>query len=159
MLCQTGRDDESFEYAFVGLDGSVHDPLPLPAAHDLRPIAFLHDQELPPVQDVLHAQAQPRGFPLLPRTYRIVEQLPVPFFQAAEVHFQGGLPVFQIICHGARFGRKLAGLAHQDQGFVQVQPQGRPEQEPARFDAGEGIEIDPGQLPSGDQPGEKSSAS
>ena len=46
MLCQTGRDDQSFEYAFVGLDGSVHDPLPLPAAHDLRPIAFLHDQDV-----------------------------------------------------------------------------------------------------------------
>ena len=46
MLCQTGRDDQSFEYAFVGLDGTVHDPLPLPDAHDLRPIAFLHDQDV-----------------------------------------------------------------------------------------------------------------
>jgi len=45
MLCQVRKDDESPEYAFVGLDGTVHVPVPLPSSHDLRPVAFLPDQD------------------------------------------------------------------------------------------------------------------
>ena len=46
MLCQVRRTEGSFEYAFVGLDGTVHESLPLPAGHDLKPMAFLLDQEV-----------------------------------------------------------------------------------------------------------------
>jgi hypothetical protein len=46
MLCQVRRAESSFEYAFVGLDGTVQASLPLPAAHDLRPMAYLPDQDV-----------------------------------------------------------------------------------------------------------------
>ena len=45
MLCQVRREDGTFEYAFVGLDGSKHEMLPLPAAQDFRPVAWLADQD------------------------------------------------------------------------------------------------------------------
>lgn len=44
MLCQLRRDDESREYAFVGLDGTALDSVPLPSSRDLKPLAFLPDQ-------------------------------------------------------------------------------------------------------------------
>jgi hypothetical protein len=44
MLCQLRRDDESHEYAFVGLDGTALDSVPLPSSRDLKPLAFLPDQ-------------------------------------------------------------------------------------------------------------------
>lgn len=44
MLCQLRRDGESREYAFVGLDGTALDSVPLPSSHDLKPLAFLPDQ-------------------------------------------------------------------------------------------------------------------
>ena len=46
MLCQVRHEGEYFEYAFVGLDGTVHDSIPLPPSHDLRPLAFLPDQDV-----------------------------------------------------------------------------------------------------------------
>lgn len=46
MLCQLASGGQTFEYAFVGLDGTVDErlPLPLPRKHDLRPLALLPDQ-------------------------------------------------------------------------------------------------------------------
>jgi hypothetical protein len=44
MLCQVPNDGEIRKYAFVGLDGTAQDSLPLPAANDLKPLAFLPDQ-------------------------------------------------------------------------------------------------------------------
>ncbi len=46
VLCQLRREGHSFQYAFVGLDGTRHEPVTLPAGHDLRPIAFLPDQDV-----------------------------------------------------------------------------------------------------------------
>ena len=46
MLCQVRPAGGSLEYALVGLDGTVHESLPLPATLDLRPLAFLPDQDV-----------------------------------------------------------------------------------------------------------------
>jgi hypothetical protein len=45
VLCQLRRDGDDREYAFVGLDGAVMESVPLPASNDLRPLAFLPDQD------------------------------------------------------------------------------------------------------------------
>ena len=68
-----------------------------------------------------------------------------PGFEAVDVDLQGGLAVFQGVGHGAGVGGQLAGLAHQDQRLVQVQAQGRAEEEAAGFDGGEGVEFDAGE--------------
>ena len=39
-------DGPTFEYRFVGLDGSPGTALPLPADHDLKPLVYLPDQEV-----------------------------------------------------------------------------------------------------------------
>ena len=44
MLCRVSRDDGTYEFAFVALDGTRVDTLPLPGDKDLRPIAYLPDQ-------------------------------------------------------------------------------------------------------------------
>ena len=46
MLCQVGGDGGQFAYSFVGLDGAVAEQLPLPPAHDLRPLVFVPDQQV-----------------------------------------------------------------------------------------------------------------
>ena len=46
MLCRVRREDGSYEYSFIGLDGTRHESLPLPGDQDLRPIAFLPDQDI-----------------------------------------------------------------------------------------------------------------
>ncbi len=46
MLCQLLGDDRSFVYRFVGLDGSRQERLPLPPERDLKPLAFLPDQDV-----------------------------------------------------------------------------------------------------------------
>ena len=46
MLCQVAGDGPTFEYRFVGLDGSPGTALPLPADHDLKPLVYLPDQEV-----------------------------------------------------------------------------------------------------------------
>ena len=46
MLCGSRRAEDDYEYRFVGLDGAVGERLPLPAAHDLRPLAYLRDQDV-----------------------------------------------------------------------------------------------------------------
>ena len=46
MLCQVPGDGPSFEYRFVGLDGSLGDGLPLPTGHDLKPLVHLPDQDV-----------------------------------------------------------------------------------------------------------------
>ncbi|MBT8095084.1 MAG: hypothetical protein KJP08_09755 [Gammaproteobacteria bacterium] len=46
MLCGSRRGEEGYAYAFVGLDGAVGERLPLPASHDLRPLAYLGDQDV-----------------------------------------------------------------------------------------------------------------
>jgi hypothetical protein len=46
MLCRVRRDDGTFEYSFVGLDGTRHESLPLPGDRDLRPLAYLPDQDI-----------------------------------------------------------------------------------------------------------------
>jgi hypothetical protein len=46
MLCGSRRGEEDYEYAFVGLDGAVAERLPLPSSHDLRPLAYLPDQDV-----------------------------------------------------------------------------------------------------------------
>ena len=46
MLCQLRQDGESREYAFVGLDGAVQARVPLPSSNDLKPLAFLPDQDV-----------------------------------------------------------------------------------------------------------------
>jgi hypothetical protein len=45
MLCQLRRDGHSRDYAFVSLDGTVHEVVPLPSSRDLRPLVFLPDQD------------------------------------------------------------------------------------------------------------------
>ncbi len=44
-LCWTAIDEGSYEYAFVALDGTVHEMVPLPADSELLPVAFLPDQD------------------------------------------------------------------------------------------------------------------
>lgn len=46
MLCQVRSEHEQVAYSFVGLDGSVQEPLPLPPTHDLRPLVLLPDQDV-----------------------------------------------------------------------------------------------------------------
>ncbi len=46
MLCRVRRDDGTYEYAYVALDGSQDEALPLPGDRDLRPIAYLSDQNV-----------------------------------------------------------------------------------------------------------------
>jgi hypothetical protein len=46
MLCQLRHEGESMQYAFVGLDGTVHEDVSLPSSRDLRPLAFLPDQDV-----------------------------------------------------------------------------------------------------------------
>lgn len=46
MLCGVRRGEGDYEYALVGLDGSAGERLALPASHDLRPIAYLDDQDV-----------------------------------------------------------------------------------------------------------------
>ena len=46
MLCGSRREEDTYEYVFVGLDGAVGEPLPLPASHGLRPLAYLPDQDV-----------------------------------------------------------------------------------------------------------------
>ena len=46
MLCQVRGDGQAFEYRFVALDGSPGKSLPLPAGHDLKPLAQLPDQDI-----------------------------------------------------------------------------------------------------------------
>jgi hypothetical protein len=46
FLCASQSDEGDYEYAFVNLDGSVSERLPLPASHDLRPLAYLNDQDV-----------------------------------------------------------------------------------------------------------------
>ena len=44
MLCQVERDGPAFTYGFAGLGGTLHETLPLPGGHDLRPLVYLPDQ-------------------------------------------------------------------------------------------------------------------
>lgn len=46
MLCGTRRGEGDYEYVFVSLDGAVGERLTLPASLDLRPLAFLADQNI-----------------------------------------------------------------------------------------------------------------
>ena len=46
MLCRARRDDGTFEYAFVGLDGTRAETLPLPGDQELRPVAYIADQDI-----------------------------------------------------------------------------------------------------------------
>jgi len=46
MLCRIRRGEGTFEYAFVGLDGALHESLPLPADRDFKPMAYLSDQDV-----------------------------------------------------------------------------------------------------------------
>lgn len=46
MLCQVDGSDGLRGYAYVALDGSEVDALPLPGDRDLRPIAYLPDQDV-----------------------------------------------------------------------------------------------------------------
>ena len=46
MLCQAPGDGQAFEYRFVALDGSAGESLPLPSKNDLRPLAYLADQDV-----------------------------------------------------------------------------------------------------------------
>ncbi len=46
MLCGSRRAEGEYQYEFVGLDGAIGEQLPLPASHDLRPLAFLEDQDI-----------------------------------------------------------------------------------------------------------------
>lgn len=46
LLCRAQRDDGTHEYAYVAIDGSEVEGLPLPGDRDLRPIAYLHDQDV-----------------------------------------------------------------------------------------------------------------
>lgn len=45
LLCRRTRDDGVYEYQFVGLDGTVHESLPLPGSQAFRPVAWLPDQD------------------------------------------------------------------------------------------------------------------
>lgn len=46
MLCQARHDDGSFEYAYVALDGTRGEAVPLPGERDLRPLAHIRDQDV-----------------------------------------------------------------------------------------------------------------
>jgi hypothetical protein len=45
LLCRVARDEGVYEYLYVGLDGTVHESLPLPASRAFRPVAWLPDQD------------------------------------------------------------------------------------------------------------------
>lgn len=46
MLCRVRRDDDTYAYSFVGLDGTEYESLALPADQDLRPLAYVRDQDI-----------------------------------------------------------------------------------------------------------------
>jgi hypothetical protein len=46
MLCRARRDDGTYEFAYVALDGSKVEVLPVPGDKDLRPVAWLSDQNV-----------------------------------------------------------------------------------------------------------------
>lgn len=46
MLCRVRRSDGRYAYSFVGLDGTEHESLALPADQDLRPLVYLRDQDI-----------------------------------------------------------------------------------------------------------------
>ncbi len=45
LLCRTPGDHGTYNYPFVGLDGQVHDTLPLPVSKSFQPVAWLPDQD------------------------------------------------------------------------------------------------------------------
>ena len=46
VLCRSRHGDGSYQYVYAALDGSVSDTLPLPGDRDLRPVAWLSDQNV-----------------------------------------------------------------------------------------------------------------